>query len=117
MHLSQEQFSRFKAAADDQIEKIRKAEEEKRLAEALSPIDQTLEALASENHIIEEAPKVAATSNHVEETKSDDVVEHKEEVAAATPIIQEHFVTSEPPVQENPMLQAILQNTEQHPNS
>lgn len=45
IHLDNNQFIRFKAAAHDQKEKIRKAEEEKRFAEAIAPIDQALERL------------------------------------------------------------------------
>ncbi len=43
--LSAEQFQRFKHASDEQLEKVRKAEEEKRFNAALEPLDQTLEEL------------------------------------------------------------------------
>jgi|SRR3989344_1897681 len=50
MHLDTNQFIRFKAAAHDQKEKIRKAEEEKRFTEAVAPIDQALERLDDTTH-------------------------------------------------------------------
>lgn len=51
MHLSIDQFKRFTHAAHQQKERIKKAEEEKRLKEALKPIDQALEDISSEKPI------------------------------------------------------------------
>lgn len=47
IHLSESQFKNFKSAADKQLEKIKKAEEEKRFKEAMSPIDEILDELAT----------------------------------------------------------------------
>lgn len=57
IHLSDEQFSNFKAAADDQLERKRREAEEKRFKEAMAPIDQTLEQLAN--------PKTAFSQNYL----------------------------------------------------
>lgn len=45
LHLTQNQYQRFKEEADDQLEKIRKIEEEKRFAEAAEPIEKILDNL------------------------------------------------------------------------
>lgn len=42
-HLAEDQFAKLKTAASQQIARIKRAEEEKRLKEALAPIDQALE--------------------------------------------------------------------------
>lgn len=47
MHLSPDQFKSFKSASHQQADRIKKAEEEKRLTAAMAPIDQLLEQLAS----------------------------------------------------------------------
>lgn len=49
MHLSEQQFKLFKSAADKQIERGRKAAEEKRLKEAMMPIDEMLDQLTTFN--------------------------------------------------------------------
>lgn len=48
LHLTQDQFLTFKEVADDQLDKIRKAEEEKRFNQAVEPIEQALEHLESQ---------------------------------------------------------------------
>lgn len=45
VHISGDQFAKFKTVADDQIERKRKEAEEKRFKEAMAPIDQALEQL------------------------------------------------------------------------
>lgn len=66
MHLSEDQFKRFKSASVEQIERKRKEAEEKRLKEAMTPIDQALEELASSPKQTEEEktdiPLEAATT-------------------------------------------------------
>ena len=47
MHLNSAQFAEFKEASNQQIERVRRAEEEKRLKEALAPVDQALEELTT----------------------------------------------------------------------
>lgn len=47
MHLDESQFAAFKKASFNQIERRRRAEEEKRLKETMVPIDQILEQLTS----------------------------------------------------------------------
>ncbi|MBI2330220.1 hypothetical protein HYU94_02435 [Candidatus Daviesbacteria bacterium] len=47
IHLSDDQFRNFKAAADDQLERKRKEAEEKRFKETMLPIDQILEQLTA----------------------------------------------------------------------
>lgn len=48
MHLDRSQFETFKSSVQNQILRERKAEEEKRLHEAMAPIDQALESLSSQ---------------------------------------------------------------------
>lgn len=47
MHLNSAQFAEFKEVCNQQIERIRKAEEERRLKEALDPLDKALEQLSN----------------------------------------------------------------------
>lgn len=56
MYLSQEQFSKFRMVAKDQLERIAKEEEEKRLKEAIAPIDQILDEMGG-NHPVEDLPQ------------------------------------------------------------
>lgn len=49
IHLSGDQFAKFKVVADDQLERKRKEAEEKRFKEAMAPIDSALAELAAEN--------------------------------------------------------------------
>ncbi len=49
MHLSDDQFKSFKSTADEQLERKRKEAAEKRLNEAMTPIDQALEKLVAPN--------------------------------------------------------------------
>ncbi len=48
MHLNSSQFLQFKQVADEQVNRIKKAAEEKRFIEAMSPIDQALNNISSE---------------------------------------------------------------------
>lgn len=48
MHLGDNQFMYFRKAYSQQVERRRKAEEERRLKEALAPIDKTLEEFSSD---------------------------------------------------------------------
>lgn len=57
IHLSDEQFRSFKAAADNQLERKRKAAEEKRFREAMAPIDQVIGQLTN--------PKTAFSQNYL----------------------------------------------------
>lgn len=47
LHITGDKFAKFKTAAETQIERKRKEAEEKRFKEAMAPIDQALEELAS----------------------------------------------------------------------
>ncbi len=51
MHLSDEQFIKFKAVANNQIERKRREVEEKKLKAAMAPIDQALEQVSNQNSI------------------------------------------------------------------
>lgn len=64
--LADEQFSRFKSTAESQLEKIKKAEEEKRFNEALSPIDDLLNDHLTQNND-------SATEPGENQTKSESV--------------------------------------------
>lgn len=62
LHLTEEQFRRFADASINQLQRIKAREEEKRLNEALKPIDEVFDEISSN------------TSN---ETLTDDVIEEK----------------------------------------
>ena len=57
MHLNEGQFKSFKSSVNEQMERKRKKEEEKRLNEAMLPIDQVLENL--DNPATHLQPKVS----------------------------------------------------------
>ncbi|MBI2600658.1 hypothetical protein HYW42_01780 [Candidatus Daviesbacteria bacterium] len=52
LHLEVAQFNRFKKTADDQLFRIKKAEEEKRLKEALAPVDKVLDQISNIEAVI-----------------------------------------------------------------
>lgn len=54
IHLSDDQFAKFKVVADDQLERKKKEAEEKRFKEAMTPIDQALEELSLSPQPVEE---------------------------------------------------------------
>lgn len=49
LHLEDSQFGRFKTACKNQLERERKKEEDKRLKEALQPVDQILANLSTDS--------------------------------------------------------------------
>lgn len=49
MHLTPQQFHAFKLSADGQLKRIKKQEEEKRLNQALAPIDQLMETIDNDS--------------------------------------------------------------------
>lgn len=49
MHLETNQFIKFKSAADDQIKKVKRAEEEKKLNQVLEPVDQVLDQMLDQS--------------------------------------------------------------------
>lgn len=63
VYLTKEQFLKFKVVADDQIERIRKAAEEKRFKEAMHPIDNLLEQISLKEAELTEADKEHLDSN------------------------------------------------------
>lgn len=66
--LSDSQFAKFKTSADDQIERRRRAEEEKRFNMAVAPIDDLLETVDKEESQGAEEKKHSAASLHTETT-------------------------------------------------
>lgn len=54
MHITGDQFKSFKTAVEEQLERRRKEVEEKRFKEAMAPVDQALEELASSPERAEE---------------------------------------------------------------
>lgn len=70
IHLRDDQFKKFKLVADDQIERKLKEEQEKKLKEALKPIDNILENLntARDDVISKETVKEETPEGFVEET-------------------------------------------------
>lgn len=46
LHLTEQQFQRFKEISDDQIERKRREEEERRFKEAMSPVDEAIKKLS-----------------------------------------------------------------------
>lgn len=69
IYLSDEQFRKFKLVASDQLERKRKEEEEKRVKEALAPIEDILNKISSGEDITKE------------KTGRDDVIEEKDSSA------------------------------------
>lgn len=61
-HLAEDQFAKLKTSATQQIARIKRAEEEKRLKEALAPIDQALENITYPK---EETPAVEDTDHQL----------------------------------------------------
>ncbi|OGE25409.1 hypothetical protein A3C26_02535 [Candidatus Daviesbacteria bacterium RIFCSPHIGHO2_02_FULL_39_12] len=62
MYLDANQFTRFKKVSLEQVEKKQKAEEEKRLKEALEPVDQVLQNLSADStkeSLLESFPAVS----------------------------------------------------------
>lgn len=70
MHLESDQFIKFKSVADDQIDRIRKAEEEKKLNEVLEPINQVLDSL-KENHSSIPDSKFSNTNHSFQNSQTD----------------------------------------------
>ncbi|MCL5784111.1 MAG: hypothetical protein M1142_02010 [Patescibacteria group bacterium] len=64
IHISGDQFAKFKTVADDQIDRKRKEAEEKRFKEAMAPIDQALEQLNTTNSQ-PAADNTQAPTNHI----------------------------------------------------
>ncbi len=56
MHLDTSQFARFKKAANEQLERKKRVEEEKRLKTALDPVDQILQDLTTNSQESDEDP-------------------------------------------------------------
>lgn len=67
LHLTQNQYQRFTEEADDQLEKIRKLEEEKRFTEAAEPIEKILDNLEQTGTSTHSLPENAATLQSDEE--------------------------------------------------
>ncbi|KKR80725.1 MAG: hypothetical protein UU73_C0004G0019 [Candidatus Daviesbacteria bacterium GW2011_GWA1_41_61] len=59
MHLTQEQFKRFKTTADEQVERRRKEEEEKRFAEMMTPVDEVLQKIEASDTLEEDLQEIA----------------------------------------------------------
>lgn len=63
VYLTKEQFLKFKVVADDQIERIRKAAEEKRFKEAMEPINNILEQISLKEAGLSDTDKAALENN------------------------------------------------------
>lgn len=110
IHLTAAQFNDFKSAADEQIEKKRKEAEVKRFNEAMDPIDNLLENLASgsgsvsEEGVKEEVTQLAEEPEKPEkpeepEKKADELIQISGE-PRLTPTIEE--VVLSPDSQQTP---------------
>lgn len=78
--LSNNQFNKFKTAAESQIEERRRLEEEKRFNEALSPIDSLLDEAQSNAPLIEKHSSPSITEdNEPEVVKEESTIEMSEE--------------------------------------
>ncbi len=69
-HLDSNQFQKFKTTATDQIERIKKAEEERRFKEAMEPIDQKLEFMKTEN------PYLTGETDKIETISAQSLTDH-----------------------------------------
>ena len=56
MHLEHDQFTRFKKASLEQAERVKKVEEERKLKNALQPVDEILEVLENQPSTAVEIP-------------------------------------------------------------
>ncbi len=102
MYLTPDQFQSFKTAANNQIETLRKEEEEKRLQEALSPIDQALAKLTADFTQAEES------------TGKDDVVE--DQVADNAPLSLPVFVSTETTIPDQ-TVESPTENSDDKPET
>lgn len=57
LHLTEDQFKSFKSISDDQLERNRRAAEEKRFKEAMAPIDQMLNQLTNSDEENQSPPE------------------------------------------------------------
>lgn len=101
--LSNNQFEKFKAAADSQIEEKRRLEEEKRFKDALAPIDSLL------NEAINNAPmQKAERSANVTDDKEPEIVKEESTVQINeennSPLPSYSSINSSESKQENPFL-------------
>lgn len=71
IHLTEEQFHKFKNVADEQLEKIRRREEARRFKQAMSPIDQLLEDITQKDTPIEEEEPLMVNSSSEAGAKTD----------------------------------------------
>lgn len=68
IHLSEEQYRRFHQVAEEQIERLRKIEDEKKFIQAVRPLDERLAALeSSSKDIFSEKLADIKTSHHYQE--------------------------------------------------
>lgn len=81
MYLSEDQFRKFKLVSEDHLERKRKEEEEKRVKEALAPVEDVLDKISNGEDITKE------------ETGRDDVIEENAssiyQLEQATPLEEE----------------------------
>lgn len=84
MHLSDNQFADFKNASLQQLERRRKAEEEKRLKEAMSPIDQALGNLTgSDSESTKDDVVTPSDTEDAEHLSTDTVQENHSDASTA----------------------------------
>jgi hypothetical protein len=83
IHLNEEQYRRFHQIAEDQIEKLRKIEDEKKFIEAVKPLDNILANLEQSNKDIF-SEKLAEVRHHNQEVQQEIVpeTEVQEEVSS-----------------------------------
>lgn len=73
-YLTKDQYQRFKEAAEQQIERFRKMEEEKRFNEALTPIDELLEQAENGEQATSDSQADTASS---QDQPKDQLIEEK----------------------------------------
>lgn len=73
MHLSDDQFHAFKRAANDQMEQIRKKEEDKRFVAAMQPIDRVLNQIGGGNNNQNSGPTPPRENRNYEQQTSPEV--------------------------------------------
>jgi len=88
IHLTEEQYRRFHSTAEEQIEKLKKIEDEKKFIDAVRPLDDRLAALDSSNKDIF-SEKLAEAKHYQQESHTETTDEMPQTTASYAPVIEE----------------------------
>lgn len=88
IHLTEEQYRRFYSTAEEQIEKLKKIEDEKKFIDAVRPLDDRLAALDSSSKDIF-SEKLAEEKHHAQESHTENTEELPQSQSSYAPVIEE----------------------------